>query len=436
MNLHQTVNRVKDYASGNPKAASSDPFSTSRKNQGVGEANPKLAKLKATFCRHHHFEDTSVIDVTLACVAANDMDLDPLWLHLVSAPSSGKTELLMALQDCPQTVFISDFTPNSLVSGYRDPPQEGKKGKKHKRPEPAKDYSLLPVLDGKLLITKDFSVLHSKPYEARAQILAQLRDAYDGYHSRKVGNDDLKGFHARFNYLTGMTPDIERGWSLNTLGERFLLFRMNVKNRLAHARRALEACKQDKTKVRDELKGAVQEFFAKLKPVKPECDADMTDRVVHLAEIVAVGRTYIHREKNDDVVYIPQAEMPTRVAKQLLRLGLGLAMIRERETLTDEEFRVMKRVAFDSLPGNRRLLLDALWENRGKWQGIDIFLAKLSRISKTTVLREFKNLVELGVVEQSTQEITLGKGTTRRTIYRMTKTFVGYCGKVGGLPPL
>jgi hypothetical protein len=255
-----------------------------------GAISPELARLKNFFKQHYYFSDDDVIDLVLGVVAGNHIDSDPIWLHLISPPSGGKTELLYSVFDCEETYFLSDFTPAALISDYKDPPKEARK---HQRPvandehqelesgseggcpdvaeavsdegeEEVKHYSLLPKLNGKVVITKAFSIIHDKPSETRSQILSILRDVFDGYASRALGNCAPNGYHARFNYLKGMTPDIEKSWSLNTLGERFLMYRIQIAHRRVHARRALLNAR-DKDKgamaIRKELQRLVKEFM-------------------------------------------------------------------------------------------------------------------------------------------------------------------------------
>src|SRR5262249_50084215 len=302
-------------------------------------------------------------------------------LHLISAPSGGKTELLYSIFDCAETCFLSDLTPNSLISGFRD---EGSAGELNSD----KEYSLLPKLDGKVVVTKDFSIIHDKPSETRGQILSILRDVYDGYASRALGNSDLKGFHARFNYLTGMTPDIEKTWSLNTLGERFLMYRIQIADRRAHARRALLNA-LDKNKgsmgVRKKLQQAVKQFMDSVPRIQPNVDAKMLEKILDLADLLSTCRTYVHRDRNDDMPCLPQPELASRVSKQLMRVGQSVASVRGRSTVTEDEFLIMKRIALDSLPTNRRQLLKVLWDHQGQAKPLETFAAKVSRIAKTTV---------------------------------------------------
>ena len=121
-----------------------------------------------------------------------------------ATPSSGKTELLMSVFECEETFFLSDFTPAALISGYCDDaitppfnamdtraPNESSEGEENSEGETKQevikkvDYSLLPKLNGMVVVTKDFSLIHDKPSETRAQILSILRDVYDGYAQRR-----------------------------------------------------------------------------------------------------------------------------------------------------------------------------------------------------------------------------------------------------------
>jgi hypothetical protein len=102
----------------------SKPSGTYRKFK-EGDVPTALAKLKALYRKSYYFSDDTVIDLVLGIVAGNHFDSDPIWLHLISPPSGGKTELLYSIFECDETYFLSDFTPAALISGYRDPPEEG-----------------------------------------------------------------------------------------------------------------------------------------------------------------------------------------------------------------------------------------------------------------------------------------------------------------------
>ncbi len=411
------------------------------KGEGIGAA---LEAVKSLFRRHLYFSDDNVIDLVLGIVAGNHFDSDPIWLHLISPPSGGKTELLYSIFDCPETYFLSDFTAASLISGYKDPPRDELSDDSTNQRADASaaaidDYSLLPHLDGKVVVTKDFSLIHDKPSETRAQILSILRDVYDGYASRALGNSVPKGYHARFNYLTGMTPDIEKSWSLNTLGERFLMYRITIDDRREHAHRSLRNANNSK-QIRGEIQRAVKEFIASVPQFTPAFDADMEGKILDLADLLSTCRTYVHRERNDALLCLPQAELASRVAKQLLRVGQSVALVRGQRRITESEFSIMKRIALDSLPTNRRQLLTALWEHRTKPEPLTVLQAAVSRLAPTTIRRELDNLYQLGVVTKTKERVLKKKGLkkaneTTKDQFQLTNQFLEYCENIGGIPP-
>jgi hypothetical protein len=80
-------------------------------------------------------------------VVANRMPDDPLWMFLVAAPSSGKTEVLRALSGAPDVYPLSSLTPQTFASGF-----EKRDG----------ETSLLPQLSSKTMVMKDFGTVLSR----------------------------------------------------------------------------------------------------------------------------------------------------------------------------------------------------------------------------------------------------------------------------------
>ncbi len=410
---------------------SSDSARLKRKNPKCkgGDIGAALRQLKKSFKEHFYYSDDCSIDLVLGVVAGNHFDSDPCWLHLISPPSGGKTELLNSVFECDETYFLSDFTANALISGYKDPPRKSEDDEASD--DEPHDYSLLPMLDGKVVVTKDFSLIHDKPSETRAQILAILRDVYDGYASRALGNSAVKGFHARFNYLTGMTPDIEKSWTLNTLGERFLMYRLQIADRREHARRSLRNANRTSA-IRESLQEKVKAFIDSVpKNVVPALDRDMENRVLDLADLLATCRTYVHRDRNDEMLWLPLPELASRVAKQLLRVGQSVALVRGQSRITDAEFELMRRIALDSLPTNRRCLLLKLCRYGEQSQPLEVFQQD-TKLSRTTVRRNLDDLHALGAVTRGKQK----RKTKPFDVYRLSESFLDYCRNVGLYPPL
>ena len=176
-----------------------------------------LEKLRNQINRWLHIapEDSDLIDYVLAVYVSNEMPGDPLWGLVIDAPGGGKTELLRSLRKRPDAYFLSSLTDKTLISGYRHPKR------------PTKDPSLLPQLHGKVLVIKDLSPLLAMRRETRNTILADFRDAYDGFSDQGRGNIGRVSYEAKFSLLAASTLAIERFDAVDQeLGERFVKFRM------------------------------------------------------------------------------------------------------------------------------------------------------------------------------------------------------------------
>jgi len=411
-----------------------------RKSQGgcieyVGRA---LQRLKDEYQEHMYFapDEDNVIDLVLGVIAGNHFDSDPVWIHLISPPSGGKTELLRALHECDESYFLSDVSSKAFISGYKDDKHSRKKKSKEEDSEPTEeveeDYSLLPKLDGKTVVMKDFSLIHSKPSEQRAELFGVLRDAYDGFSSRAIGNMHTKEFHSRFNLLTGMTPDIEKYWSLNTLGERFLMYRIQIKDRRAHALKSLDNSDSSK-QFRETLQYKVKTFIDLVpKDVVPQLPSALKERTLDLADLLSTCRSFVARYRNDETIYPPDAELAPRVAKQLMRVGQSVALVRGRRTITGSEFKLMKRVALDSLPSNRLKMLQAAWEHRAKPEQVEVF-EDTTGLSRTTARRVIEDYCELGVITRKRKVIERREKKIRVVVYQLTEEFRTHCKNVGGV---
>jgi hypothetical protein len=140
------------------------------------------------------------VDMALATVIANRMDGDPLWVFLVAPPSGGKTEVIRALDEAGDVYPLSSLTAQTFASGFE------RKGT---------ETSLLPKIDGKTLTMKDFGTVLTMYREKKAEILAQLREIYDGGFIKEFGNGKTFRWSGKVGLLAGVTPIIDREYALN-----------------------------------------------------------------------------------------------------------------------------------------------------------------------------------------------------------------------------
>lgn len=256
-----------------------------------------LKKARAVFAKWLQLDDSTVLDVIAGVIQAHRIPGDPVWMFLVGAPGGAKTEILRAFSGHELVFPLSKFSPKTLVSGFV-------------REE---DPSLLPKLDGRVLVVKDFTTVLQMQREARAEIFSTLRDAYDGEVAQSFGTGETKRYSSRFGLIAAVTPAIDDYDALHAqLGERFLKFRVHTVDRLSATHRALQNAGHEE-QMRDELQKAARILLVARKP----CEAPdwMQEALVNLAEWLAVCRSVVQRDRDSAVKYMPQAEVGTRLVK-------------------------------------------------------------------------------------------------------------------------
>jgi len=305
-----------------------------------------------------HPDDRELLEVCMAVMLDARMEGDLAWLFLVAPSSSGKTVIINSLHN-PQWSIKKDFiTDKTLVSGktYKDKatgeeiPVEG----------------LLPKLNGKTLLIKEFTTQLMHGEGMRNAIFGQLRAIYDEEYDVAFGSFDCAKMpeswkHVRMGLLAGCTPFIDRYSTLNIiLGERYLKIRMHEPDRI---KASIRAAKHSFTFKKDvgRLRRKVIRFLSNIEIPK---QANISDhhliRVANLAEAIVLTRKPVTvRDSTLGVKtyeYDDQTELSTRLVQQLIRLGSMIAAVRKTEW-DEEVLKTIVRVAFDTLIPSRAAIL-------------------------------------------------------------------------------
>jgi hypothetical protein len=336
------------------------------------------------------------VEIPLATFVANKLPADPLWVFITGPPSNAKTEILRAMNDHKQTKFLSSLTPNTLISGKQEKDDQGN----------SVDCSLLPKLNNKLLVIKDFTTILNLRDDAKAQILSQLREVYDGQTSKAYGTGKFFNWEGKIGLIAAVTPVIDKHMSVNQLlGERFLHYRTSNTERFGVARRATSNMLTDdhhREKFHDAMTGFMERFS---NPFDVELieNENINHKIAALAVLCASARSGVSRDRYKQTVdYLPEPEGPARLAKQLKLLASGLAIIRGLKEIDDSVYQVITKVARDSLPSLRLKLLDALWSLYSKKQ--DWYttkeLAEAAGMPTTTAKLKLENMMLLELVER------------------------------------
>jgi hypothetical protein len=283
--------------------------------------------------------------VALAGVVANYASGDVVWPLLVGPPGCGKSEIVTSLTSAPNVRALSSLTPQTLLSGFE------RKG------EPAS--LLLQIGPFGILAFKDLTTILTMHREARSQIFGQLREVADGKTEKAFGNGLRVEWEGKLGLVAGVTPIIDEQHAfLAVMGERFMLYRLPEVSRRDVSRRSL-ARRGHEPELRQRIKAEVGDFLYQFQNCGTlPLSAGFTEPLVVLADLVTRARSGVARDGySRDLLYMPEPEAPTRLAKQLAQLGAALLAIGVSEF---ETWRVVRKLGWDSVPAVRRAVIDCL----------------------------------------------------------------------------
>jgi hypothetical protein len=294
----------------------------------------------------------ALLDVIFGTIFANRLELDPLWVFLVGPPGCGKTEHLMTVSEADRIECISTLTPHTLISGANFA---------------GGDPSLLPKLNNKTLIVKDFTVILGMQQNAREEIFSILRDAYDGKCEKPFGNGIFRRYKAKFGIIGGVTKQIEAYYQqASVLGERFIRYQIRPTGVAQTIFDAINGAGRE-TEMRASLKITANEVLSREVNLAqtPPINGDVLNKIASLAQWVALMRGVVQRDKyTGQLSYIPTAEVGTRLAKQFVSLAKGIALFRQSTTITDDIMRVVVQVGKDTAPDRVEATVRQLYVNR------------------------------------------------------------------------
>lgn len=347
----------------------------------------------ATFRRWLHLPDPGALYVTLATVAANLGPGDPVWLLVIGPPGGGKTEVLHPLAGLEHVHPTATLTEAALLSGT--PKKERESG--------ARGGLLREIGDFGLILCKDFGSVLNMHRDARAAVLAALREIYDGSWTRHVGTGGGRTltWTGKVGLIAGCTPAIDSHHAvMGSMGERFVLYRLPTIDPDAQAGAALAHVGRE-PEMRAELAAATKALLATVDPatVARPIDPDHRDRLVRLATLAVRCRSAVDRDSySREIELIPEAEAPGRLALVLLRLLNGLAAIGVPDPTA---WQLVTKAALDSMPAVRRTVLDAVRDADGPTATGTV--AEAIGYPTTTTRRALEDLAAHGVLHATHQ---------------------------------
>jgi len=351
---------------------------------------PTLQDVHAKYRKWLHLPNTDAIDVMLATAVSEAMDGPPVWLFLVAPPGGAKTITLAGLTQYEKTYSTSSLTAHSLISGHGKPGQ----------PDP----SLIPRLNQKILVIKDFTSILGMRDNEKEEIFGILRDAYDGKCGKVFGTGLERSYESRFTIIAAVTPSIyEIGSRHAALGERFLKYVMG--DNLVHHQEvdvismAIENVDRD-SQIKEEISTVTADFLQfGLQGVEvPELGNDMHRRIIALAQLGARLRGTVSRDtfNADMMTGRPFAEVGSRLGIQLAKMARALAMVRKKKEVSMAEYLIVRKVLGDTVSQRTEDVVRSLWQAGGMLTADDV--AEKTHYPMTTIRRILQDMALLKIV--------------------------------------
>jgi hypothetical protein len=364
-----------------------------QQNNGNGRAHepvqPRaLQDVLKTFREWLYLPDPGIVYAILGAVAANLLDGDPVWLLAVGPPGGGKSEILAATGGLPNIHPAATLTEPALLSGTP----------KKDRAESAKGGLLREMGRFGIIVCKDFGSVLSMHRDARAAVLAALREVYDGSWTRHLGTSGGQSltWAGKVGLLAGCTQAIDRHHAvMGAMGERFALYRLPVSDPDEQARRALEHDGREQ-EMREQLSSAVAGLFHAGPPATPPAlTRTGSKRLIQLATLAVRCRSAVERDGySREVELVPDAESPTRLVKALARLLAGIHAIGADDA---DAWKVINKCALDCIPALRLAVIVHLYENS---DGTTTDIASAVKHPTQTARRALEDLAAHGVIHR------------------------------------
>lgn len=297
-----------------------------------------------------------LLEIVLA-VSAIPHVKPPVWLFVVGAPSSGKTELVRLLRASPGVYYNDTMTENAFVSGYV-------------RPDGSDPSDLLPLLDGKTFVCKDLTTLFSLQEDTITKLLGDLSAIYDGEFRKHTATRGEVSYESSFAFIACITPAaLNRHYRyLNMIGPRFLTYRVPPLT-VEQVDAGFDVFWQNSNRFAqlDALRDAVSaySFQASQRDIaEVRTDQAAREYLKRLSKLLARGRGVIvmNRTKFKDAegqerewseVTDAQIEEPWRGYQQIEALARSLALVHQRAQVTAHELDLVRRVVLASMPPAR-----------------------------------------------------------------------------------
>ena len=300
-----------------------------------------ISQVETTYAKWLHDGDRVTTRVVHAVYVANMiLPGDPVWMFLVGGSGSGKTERLMPLDVMPGVWTSSKLSGEAALLSAT--PRKDSAADAH--------GGLLRQVGAKgIIIVKDFTSTLEMDRTARGEVLAALREVYDGRWDRGVGAEGGRTltWTGKCGFLAGCTTAIDRAHGvMNDMGPRSLFVRLPAASLDKIAGSALDHMGREDA-MRKALGNATAGLLTHLTGQPHAIDQDARAGLIGLASMVSQARSPVHRDYKGEIELVGDSEAPTRIVKQLGQLWRACGVLGLDQAGSWE---VVRRCALDSIP--------------------------------------------------------------------------------------
>lgn len=318
----------------------------------------ELQQIKDLYCSYFYMnkDSSTIIDAILAITLATKLPGDPIWLMIVGSPSTGKTELVNILTTIDFVYMVSTLTENTFLSSMKS--------------SNGKENSLLHRIGPKgMILMKDYTTVVSMRAEKKEQILAQMREIFDGQLKKESGNGVTQEWRGKINWIGCVTDVIYSvGGESAAMGRRSMVYELPTLSdemRLDMGRAATKI-RNKIGSIRDELQEATVEFIKHkidtMPQELPRLSDEMEEDLLQISAFVTKVRTGVERDFRGTLQLVYETEGVTRFNSQIAKTIETMLYISGKTEVDDEYKRFAFKIGIDSIPKQRRIALMILTE--------------------------------------------------------------------------
>jgi len=388
-----------------------------KKRSSQGE----FKKLTDLFSSVYLVRDPYVLKTMSAVAISQQIPGDPIWVVIVGASGSGKSEYINSLVKCVGVFPLSTLTSHTFISGMKGRGQE---------------TSLLLKIQNGIITFKDLTSLLSEHKDDRSVIMAQLREIYDGKYSKTFGTGETIPWSGKITVIAGSTYAIHTlKQQYTAMGERFLFYNMIQPDRVEAARRTMqnqeEGNMDQKRLMLAENMGIYMNDTIVIPTQLPRITKEFEDEVLIISELSTRARSDVERNyksPQQEITAVHPPEMPTRFAGQLLGMSRSLSIMNWNEIgileLLPKDKTIIHKLALDSVTMSRRVSMQEL----SRYESITTAgLAVKLNFPTNTIRRWLEDLNALGIADRQK-----GRGPQGDS-WQIKKTYRDVIGKFEGI---